>query len=127
MFSWKGFIVCTRLSYTFYLTQFPVFFYNVGSHRSALEYSFGMIVSTPPIYIYIHVYLRTFFRRLFAKCIIKLISAYYNITYIKKPFPYLYIFVFTEKIIKLKLIVNTIHNMYFIPSWDTIDVDDWND
>ncbi|KAL4105101.1 hypothetical protein QTP88_020374 [Uroleucon formosanum] len=45
LFSWKGFIVCTRLSYTFYLTQFPVFFYNVGSHRSALEYSFGLIIN----------------------------------------------------------------------------------
>ncbi|XP_027843539.2 nose resistant to fluoxetine protein 6-like [Aphis gossypii] len=49
LFSWKGFIVCTRLSYTFYLTQFPVFFYNVGSHRSALEYSFGLIVNIKEI------------------------------------------------------------------------------
>ncbi|XP_050426584.1 nose resistant to fluoxetine protein 6-like [Adelges cooleyi] len=44
LFSWKGFIVCTRLSYTFYLTQFPVFFYNVGRHRTPLEYSFGLTV-----------------------------------------------------------------------------------
>ncbi|VVC30375.1 Nose resistant-to-fluoxetine protein, N-terminal,Acyltransferase 3 [Cinara cedri] len=45
LFSWKGFMVFTRLSYTVYLTQFPVFFYNVGSNRSALEYHFGLIVN----------------------------------------------------------------------------------
>uniref|UniRef100_A0ABD2XP29 Acyltransferase 3 domain-containing protein n=1 Tax=Trichogramma kaykai TaxID=54128 RepID=A0ABD2XP29_9HYME len=34
-FSWRGFLVTTRLSYAVYLTQFPVFFYNVGQTRSA--------------------------------------------------------------------------------------------
>ncbi|XP_050528916.1 nose resistant to fluoxetine protein 6-like [Daktulosphaira vitifoliae] len=43
VFSWKGFIILTRFSYTFYLTQFPVFFYNVGSNRAPLEYSFGLM------------------------------------------------------------------------------------
>lgn len=58
IFSWKGFMVCTRLSYTFYLTQFPVFFYNVGSNRTALEYSFELIVSLLRISLHedLHIY-----------------------------------------------------------------------
>ncbi|XP_025421860.1 nose resistant to fluoxetine protein 6-like [Sipha flava] len=55
LFSWKGFAVCTRLSYTFYLTQFPVFFYNVGSLRSALEYNFGLIVNVKEIAVIVAV------------------------------------------------------------------------
>ncbi|XP_075219173.1 drop dead [Lycorma delicatula] len=43
IFSWKGFLVCTRLSYTFYLTQFPVFFYYVGQVRTPMFYSFFLI------------------------------------------------------------------------------------
>ncbi|XP_058797973.1 nose resistant to fluoxetine protein 6-like [Phymastichus coffea] len=35
LFSWKGFLISTRLSYAIYLTQFPVFFFNVGETRSA--------------------------------------------------------------------------------------------
>ncbi|XP_058064194.1 nose resistant to fluoxetine protein 6 isoform X2 [Anopheles bellator] len=31
--SWRGFRVTTRLSYAIYLTQFPIFFYNVGRTR----------------------------------------------------------------------------------------------
>ncbi|XP_066603638.1 nose resistant to fluoxetine protein 6 [Prorops nasuta] len=38
--SWKGFLITTRLSYAIYLTQFPVFFYNVGQTRSAEHYEF---------------------------------------------------------------------------------------
>lgn len=38
--SWKGFLVTTRLSYAIYLTQFPVFFYNVGRRRHAAFYEF---------------------------------------------------------------------------------------
>ncbi|KAJ8680575.1 hypothetical protein QAD02_016362 [Eretmocerus hayati] len=34
-FAWKGFLITTRLSYAVYLTQFPVFFFNVGETRSA--------------------------------------------------------------------------------------------
>ncbi|XP_001603690.2 O-acyltransferase like protein [Nasonia vitripennis] len=34
-FAWKGFLITTRLSYAVYLTQFPVFFFNVGQTRSA--------------------------------------------------------------------------------------------
>ncbi|XP_012252676.2 nose resistant to fluoxetine protein 6-like isoform X2 [Athalia rosae] len=40
MFAWRGFLICTRLSYAIYLTQFPVFFYNVGMTRSAEYYGF---------------------------------------------------------------------------------------
>lgn len=38
--SWKGFLISTRLSYSIYLTQFPVFFYNVGKTRSAEYFDF---------------------------------------------------------------------------------------
>ena len=38
-FSWQGFLVCTRLSYALYLTQFPVFFYNVGLTKAPIQYS----------------------------------------------------------------------------------------
>lgn len=38
-FSWRGFLVCTRLSYALYLTQFPVFFYNVGLTKAPIQYS----------------------------------------------------------------------------------------
>ncbi|XP_024941445.1 nose resistant to fluoxetine protein 6 isoform X2 [Cephus cinctus] len=40
LFAWRGFLVSTRLSYAVYLTQFPVFFYNVGQTRSAEHYEF---------------------------------------------------------------------------------------
>ncbi|XP_039298057.1 O-acyltransferase like protein [Nilaparvata lugens] len=43
LFSWKGFQICTRLSYTFYLTQFPVFFYFVGQVRAPMHYSFFLL------------------------------------------------------------------------------------
>ncbi|KAH8305318.1 hypothetical protein KR044_002142, partial [Drosophila immigrans] len=33
LFSWRGFQVSTKLSYAIYLTQFPVFFFNVGRRR----------------------------------------------------------------------------------------------
>lgn len=38
--SWRGFQIATRLSYSIYLTQFPVFFYNVGQTRNAQYYEF---------------------------------------------------------------------------------------
>lgn len=40
IFSWPGFLVTTRLSYAIYLTQFPVFFFNVGRMRHATYFSF---------------------------------------------------------------------------------------
>ncbi|XP_059617040.1 nose resistant to fluoxetine protein 6 isoform X3 [Phlebotomus argentipes] len=40
MLSWEGFLVTTRLSYAIYLTQFPVFFFNVGRTRTASRYDF---------------------------------------------------------------------------------------
>lgn len=33
--AWKGFLIWTKISYTVYLTQFPIFFYNVGKVRNA--------------------------------------------------------------------------------------------
>ncbi|XP_076165792.1 nose resistant to fluoxetine protein 6 [Ptiloglossa arizonensis] len=38
--TWKGFLITTRLSYAIYLTQFPIYFYNVGKTRSATHYEF---------------------------------------------------------------------------------------
>ncbi|KAH8396450.1 hypothetical protein KR222_010433, partial [Zaprionus bogoriensis] len=38
LFSWRGFQVSTKLSYAIYLTQFPVFFYNVGRRRHIHHY-----------------------------------------------------------------------------------------
>ncbi|XP_055682910.1 nose resistant to fluoxetine protein 6-like [Lutzomyia longipalpis] len=40
LLSWEGFLVTTRLSYAIYLTQFPVFFYNVGRTRTPERYEF---------------------------------------------------------------------------------------
>ncbi|XP_078033532.1 nose resistant to fluoxetine protein 6 [Augochlora pura] len=41
--AWKGFLITTRLSYAVYLTQFPVYFYNVGKTRSATHFEFFSI------------------------------------------------------------------------------------
>ncbi|XP_043525105.1 nose resistant to fluoxetine protein 6-like [Frieseomelitta varia] len=38
--AWKGFLITTRLSYAIYLTQFPIYFYNVGRTRSAEHFAF---------------------------------------------------------------------------------------
>lgn len=38
--AWKGFTVWTKISYTVYLTQFPIFFYNVGRIRNADYFGF---------------------------------------------------------------------------------------
>ncbi|XP_043498479.1 nose resistant to fluoxetine protein 6-like [Polistes fuscatus] len=42
--AWKGFVVTTRLSYAIYLTQFPVYFYNVGHTRSVEYFDFIKLV-----------------------------------------------------------------------------------
>ncbi|KAK9503636.1 hypothetical protein O3M35_010156 [Rhynocoris fuscipes] len=42
--SLRIFQVTTRLSYTFYLTQFPVFFYNVGRMRHSDYYRFFILI-----------------------------------------------------------------------------------
>nr|XP_049463329.1 nose resistant to fluoxetine protein 6 isoform X3 [Anopheles coluzzii]XP_049463331.1 nose resistant to fluoxetine protein 6 isoform X4 [Anopheles coluzzii]XP_049463336.1 nose resistant to fluoxetine protein 6 isoform X6 [Anopheles coluzzii]XP_049463339.1 nose resistant to fluoxetine protein 6 isoform X7 [Anopheles coluzzii] len=39
-FSWRGFRITTRISYAIYLTQFPIFFYNVGRTRSPQYFEF---------------------------------------------------------------------------------------
>ncbi|XP_053678565.1 nose resistant to fluoxetine protein 6-like [Anopheles nili] len=39
-FSWRGFRVTTRISYAIYLTQFPIFFYNVGRTRTPQHFEF---------------------------------------------------------------------------------------
>nr|XP_018902033.1 PREDICTED: nose resistant to fluoxetine protein 6-like [Bemisia tabaci] len=43
--SWKGFVICTKLSYSVYLTQFPVFFYNVGTTRHADTYQVFLLIN----------------------------------------------------------------------------------
>ncbi|XP_033205713.2 nose resistant to fluoxetine protein 6-like [Bombus vosnesenskii] len=40
LLAWKGFLITTRLSYAIYLTQFPIYFYNVGRTRSAGHFAF---------------------------------------------------------------------------------------
>jgi hypothetical protein len=40
LMSWRGFLITTRLSYAVYLTQFPVFFFNVGLIRGTDHYDF---------------------------------------------------------------------------------------
>ncbi|XP_076623887.1 nose resistant to fluoxetine protein 6 isoform X2 [Colletes latitarsis] len=40
LLAWKGFLITTRLSYAIYLTQFPIYFYNVGRTRSPVHYEF---------------------------------------------------------------------------------------
>lgn len=44
LIEWRGFLVCTKLSYGLYLTQFPVFFYNVGRVRTPFHYGFFKII-----------------------------------------------------------------------------------
>lgn len=44
LLEWKGFLVCTKLSYGLYLTQFPVFFYNVGRVRAPIHYGIIKII-----------------------------------------------------------------------------------
>nr|CAD7256297.1 unnamed protein product [Timema shepardi] len=41
---WKGFVVFTRVAYAVYLTQFPIFFYNVGTTRHSHYYRPYMLV-----------------------------------------------------------------------------------
>ncbi|KAK5650717.1 hypothetical protein RI129_001746 [Pyrocoelia pectoralis] len=36
---WKGFKIFTKISYSFYLVQFPVFFYNVGIQKTASQFT----------------------------------------------------------------------------------------
>ena len=40
IFSWAPFSLWTKISYTVYLIQFPVFFYNLGVNRSTQHYGF---------------------------------------------------------------------------------------
>uniref|UniRef100_A0A182SI10 Uncharacterized protein n=1 Tax=Anopheles maculatus TaxID=74869 RepID=A0A182SI10_9DIPT len=40
MFSWRGFRITTKISYAIYLTQFPIFFYNVGRTRTPQFFEF---------------------------------------------------------------------------------------
>ncbi|KAK4883163.1 hypothetical protein RN001_006482 [Aquatica leii] len=39
LLSWNGFKYFTKIAYSFYLVQFPVFFYNVGVQRTSSQYS----------------------------------------------------------------------------------------
>lgn len=39
LLSWRGFLVTTRLSYAIYLTQYPIFFFNIGRLRYPSDYN----------------------------------------------------------------------------------------
>jgi peptidoglycan/LPS O-acetylase OafA/YrhL len=41
---WRGFQVFTKISYAVYLTQFPIYFYNVGTTRVAGHSSISDLV-----------------------------------------------------------------------------------
>jgi len=47
LFSWRGFLVTTRISYAIYLTQFPIFLFNVGQVRTANYYEFFSTTVSP--------------------------------------------------------------------------------
>ncbi|KAG8282144.1 hypothetical protein J6590_043688 [Homalodisca vitripennis] len=53
LLSWRGFQVFTRISYSFYLTQFPVFFYNVGQVRTAEYYSILQLINIKELIVII--------------------------------------------------------------------------
>jgi peptidoglycan/LPS O-acetylase OafA/YrhL len=40
LLEWRGFLISSRISYAFYLVQFPVFFFNVGRVKSTVQYKF---------------------------------------------------------------------------------------
>lgn len=44
--SWKGMVFTSRISYSLYLTQFAVFFYNIGTLRSSQEFVLTKAVSS---------------------------------------------------------------------------------
>ncbi|KAK0172238.1 hypothetical protein PV328_005583 [Microctonus aethiopoides] len=52
-FAWRGFIIWTRLSYAIYLTQFPVFFYNVGQTRNPHHFAFIRLMFNIPELMFI--------------------------------------------------------------------------
>uniref|UniRef100_A0A240PJW8 Nose resistant-to-fluoxetine protein N-terminal domain-containing protein n=1 Tax=Anopheles atroparvus TaxID=41427 RepID=A0A240PJW8_ANOAO len=58
-FSWRGFRITTRISYAVYLTQFPIFFFNVGRTRAPQYFEFwpSMIFNTNE---YVVVFLASF-------------------------------------------------------------------
>ncbi|XP_026467405.1 uncharacterized protein LOC113370954 [Ctenocephalides felis] len=42
---WRGFKILTNLSYGIYLTQFPVFFYNIGRIRTPEHFTVGALIN----------------------------------------------------------------------------------
>ncbi|XP_054263873.1 O-acyltransferase like protein-like [Macrosteles quadrilineatus] len=45
LLGWGWFAVFTKLSYAVYLTQFPIFFYNVATTRTSQQYSFFTLLN----------------------------------------------------------------------------------
>lgn len=43
-FKWPGFRIFTRIAYAVYLVQFPVYFYNVGTAKSATYFTTQVLV-----------------------------------------------------------------------------------
>ncbi|CAH1982293.1 unnamed protein product [Acanthoscelides obtectus] len=44
LLTWKYFTVFTKISYAVYLTQFPIFFYNIGKTKYVGEYRHYMMM-----------------------------------------------------------------------------------
>lgn len=45
IFSWNRWKYFTKIAYSFYLVQFPIFFYNVGKRKYVEQYSPSILVS----------------------------------------------------------------------------------
>ena len=59
--AWKGFLITTRLSYAIYLTQFPIYFYNVGRTRSAEHFAFFSMQVSCNINLWINIIINNIF------------------------------------------------------------------
>ncbi|RZC33579.1 nose resistant to fluoxetine protein 6, partial [Asbolus verrucosus] len=53
LFSWPLFSLWTKISYTVYLTQFPIFFFNVGVTRTPENYGFFRMVFSLKEFVWI--------------------------------------------------------------------------
>lgn len=49
--SWRGFLVTTRLSYAFYLTQLPVLYYFVGKNRAINSFNMLLFFDLPEMVV----------------------------------------------------------------------------
>lgn len=90
LIEWKGFLFCTKISYSLYLTQFPVFFYNVGRVRTPITYGlFGVVVGMFLCCLnnYFEKNLKLHKRKLYNKSSKKLFKENSKYNLLSKPFP----------------------------------------